>query len=147
MSTSEPAVCTAETPEASDSAKNASSPQNAHRFSFRCLNHSFEAWTQNDGDGPSVYVSCELGTLPYSAENRDCRRSALLLLSKAGTVARTRLMLSDFSRISIVAKTGLRDADDTVDLLSSVAAAVINSMPLITLTTECLSPATSPPPG
>lgn len=108
------------------------------RFAFRCLDLDFDAWVQDDGYGPSVYVSCNVGLLPYTAENRDARRSALLLLSRAGTVARSRLVLTDFHRISVVTREKLYDPTDSVDILASAAAAVLRSRPLIDLAASCL---------
>lgn len=113
-------------------------------FAFRSFDRDFDAWVQNDAHGPSVYVSCPVGVLPYSAENRDARRSALMLLSRVGTIARTRLVLSDFYRISIVARAPLDDPHDSVAILSSAAVAVLGSLPLIEFMGECLN---RPPPA
>ena len=140
MTSTSPANDGAETPNPSQIQASGAAGDDTPRFSFRCRNRSFDAWTQNDGDGPSVYVSCEVGFLPYSAENRDGRRSALLLLSNAGTIARTRLMLTDFHKISVVAKARIADQQDPVGLLSSAAAAVLGSLPLIELMSSCLGP-------
>lgn len=108
------------------------------RFTFRCLERKFDAWVQDDGFGPSVYVSCNVGVLPYSAENRDARRSALLLLSRAGTVARSRLVLTDFHRISVVTREKLDDPTDSVAILASTAAAIFHGRPLVELAASCL---------
>lgn len=111
----------------------------AARFAFRAFDRDFEAWLQNDAHGPGVYVTCPVGVLPYSAENRDARRNALMLLSRVGTIARTRLVLSDFYRISIVARAPVDDPEDSVAILSSAAVAVLGSLPLIRFMGDCLA--------
>lgn len=107
-------------------------------FQFRCFGHRYEAWVENDAHGPCVYVSCEVGVLPYSAENRAGRRKALMLLSRAGTIARSRLMLTDFYRISVVTRAPLDDPDDAVSIVSATAAAALHGHPLVNLIADCL---------
>jgi len=78
-------------------------------FSFRFQDRKFQAWTQEDAQGPMVYLACEIGQLPYSAENREGRRAGLMVLSGAGSILSPWLMLTDFYKISLL--TAIKVAD------------------------------------
>lgn len=115
----------------------ADSPQ----FSFRSGNRSFSVWTQPGADGSEVCVACELGSLPYSAENRERRRNGLMILSAAGSVVSTRLILTDFHKISLLASVTIPDIQDSKAVVSGAAASVLGMLPLIELMESCVVPA------
>lgn len=108
------------------------------RFRFRCLGHLFQAWTRKQGDGTSLCVSSEVGHLPYSAENHDGRRTALMLLSRAGSIADTRLLLTEFHCVSVISHVAVEDDRDPVALVGQAASAVMKIVPLIALLSDCL---------
>ena len=108
-------------------------------FTFRCIGHSYRAWVQDDRHGFGVYAACDVGILPYSAENRDARRSALLLLSRAGSLGRSRLMLTDFHKISVVTRAPLADSSDTIAIVAAATHAAIGGTPLVQLMSNCLA--------
>lgn len=108
-------------------------------FTFRCMGHAYRAWVQDDRHGFGVYAACDVGILPYSAENRDARRSALLLLSRAGSIGRSRLMLTGFHRISVVTRAPLADPSDAVGIISAAAFAATSGAPLVGLMSSCLA--------
>lgn len=110
-------------------------------FSFRYGDRKFKAWTQEDAGGPTVYLVCELGHLPYSAENRDGRRAGLMILSAARSIVSARLMLTDFHRISLVTTQKISDTADLQSVVAAAAASVIGSLPLIELMESSVSPA------
>lgn len=110
------------------------------KFSFRCGNRSFSVWTQPLPDGSEVCVACELGHLPYSAENRERRRNGLMLLSAAGAVVSARLILTDFHRISLLGSVAIDDIEDPKAVVTGAAASVIGMLPLIDLMETCVVP-------
>jgi len=109
-------------------------------FSFRYRDRKFQAWTQDDADGPTVYLACELGHLPYSAENRDGRRTGLMILSAASSILSARLMLTDFHRISLLTTKKISDSADLQSVVAAAAASVVGSLPLIELMESSVSP-------
>ena len=111
----------------------------AEGFAFRCRGHACRGWLQDDRHGHGVYVACDVGILPYTAENRDGRRSALLVLSRAGSMGRSRLMLTEFHRISVVTRVPVADHTDSVAILSAAATAALAGMPLVDLIFGCLA--------
>lgn len=113
------------------------------KFSFRCQNRNFTAWALQDSSGPTVHVACELGHLPYSAENREGRRTGLMILSAASSILTARLMLTDFHKISLLTTTKITDCEDMKAVVTATAASVIDTLPLIELMESCLSPASS----
>lgn len=112
-------------------------------FSFRYQDRDFKAWTQRDAGGSTVYLACELGHLPYSAENRDGRRAALMILSAASSILSARLMLTDFHKISLLTTAKLADCEDVKSVVATTAAGVIDSLPLIELMETSVSTAAS----
>jgi hypothetical protein len=112
-------------------------------FSFRFQNRRFQAWTQEDSQGPMVYLACEIGHLPYSAENREGRRTSLMILSGAGSILSARLMLTDFHKISLLTAIKITDAKDLRGVVSAAAASVVSSLPLIELMELSVTPATA----
>lgn len=112
----------------------------APQFSFRCANRWFSVWTQPNADGTEVCVACELGHLPYSAENRERRRNGLMILSAAGSAISTRLLLTDFHKISLLASVAIADVEDPKAIVSGAAASVIGMLPLIELMESCVVP-------
>lgn len=110
------------------------------KFSFRCANRLFSVWTHPVADGAEVYVACELGHLPYSAEDRDRRRNGLIILSSAGAGISARLILTDFHRISLLANTTIPDIHDSKEIVSGAAASVIGMLPMIELMESCVVP-------
>jgi len=112
------------------------------KFSFRCANRLFSVWTQPVADGAEVYVACELGHLPYSAENRERRRNGLMILSAAGAAISARLILTDFHRISLLANVTIPDIEDSKAIVAGAAASVVGMLPMIDLMESCVVPAT-----
>ena len=110
------------------------------KFSFRCANRLFSVWTQPVADGAEVYVACELGHLPYSAENRERRRNGLMILSAAGAAISAQLILTDFHRISLLANATIPDIEDSKAIVSAAAASVIGMLPMIDLMESCVVP-------
>ena len=78
-----------------------------------------------------VYLACEIGHLPYSAENREGRRTGLMVLSGAGSILSARLMLTDCYKISLLTAIQVADAEDVRSVISAAAASVVGSFPLI----------------
>lgn len=115
----------------------------APQFSFRCAGRSFNVWTQPHADGAEICVACELGHLPYSAENRERRRNGLMILSAAGAAVSARLMLTDFHRISLLASIVMEDDQDQKSIVSGACASVISMLPLIELMDSCVVPNTA----
>lgn len=109
-------------------------------FSFQFGERKFQAWAQEDDGGPTVYLACELGHLPYSAENRDGRRTGLMILSAASTILSARLMLTDFHRISLLTTRKISDTGDLQSVVAAAAASVIGTLPLIELMETSVSP-------
>lgn len=109
-------------------------------FSFRFQERRFRAWTEEDEGESTVFLACELGHLPYSAENRDGRRAGLMILSAASSVLSARLMLTDFHKISLLTSQKIPDADDLQSVVAAAAASVISSLPLIELMESSVSP-------
>jgi hypothetical protein len=107
------------------------------KFSFRCSNRLFNVWTHPVSDGVEVYVACDLGHLPYSAENRERRRNGLMILSAAGAAISARLLLTDFHKISLLANVTVQDSKAIV---SGAAASVIGMLPMIDLLETCVVP-------
>lgn len=107
-------------------------------FRFRCLGHAFRAWIHREGETRSICVACDVGHLPYSAEDREGRRNALIVLSRAGHITGTRVVLSNFHRVSIVSSLPLGNDHSGAAILSGAVAAVLNATPLIGLMSECL---------
>ncbi len=115
----------------------------APNFSFRIKDRKFSAWVQNDANGPEVCLACEIGGLPYSAENRDGRRAALTILSASGTFlasVSSRLMLSDFHKISLLTTAKIADAEDLRGIVAAAAAGVLTNLPLIELMEKSMAP-------
>ena len=112
----------------------------APQFSFRCGNRSFSVWTQTNSDGSEVCVACELGHLPYSAENPENRRNGLMILSAAGAAVSARLILTDFSKISLLASMSIDDIHDSKTIVTGAAGSVIGILPLIDLMESCVVP-------
>jgi hypothetical protein len=112
-------------------------------FSFRFQDRKFQAWTQEDAQGPMVYLSCEIGHLPYSAENREGRRAGLMVLSGAGSILSARLMLTDFYKISLLTAIKVADTEDLRAVVAAAAASVISSLPLIQLMETSVTPPTA----
>lgn len=110
------------------------------QFSFRSGNRWFNVWTQPTSDGSEVCVACELGHLPYSAENRERRRNGLMILSAAGAAVSARLILTDFHKISLLASVGIADTQDSQSIVSGAAASVLGMLPLIDLMESCVVP-------
>lgn len=121
-------------------AKTTEETAEAPQFSFRCGNRWFTAWTQPNDDGTEVCVACELGHLPYSAENRERRRNGLMILSAAGAAVSARLLLTDFHKISLLASVAIQDAEDPKAIVSGAAASVMSMLPLIDLMESCVVP-------
>ena len=107
------------------------------RFSFSVANRQYEAWIENQAAGQRVCVSCPLGHLPYSAENRTGRRAVLMLLSAAANLPMARLILTDFQKISLLVSESVSDAGDPKDVLAGAAAAVLKTNPLCELLDSC----------
>lgn len=112
----------------------------APQFSFRTGNRSFNVWTQPASEGTELCVACELGNLPYSAENRERRRNGLMILSAAGAAISTRLILTDFHKISLLTSVNVADIEDTKAIVSGAAASVLGMLPLIDLMESCVVP-------
>lgn len=112
----------------------------APQFSFLCGNRWFNVWTQPGADGTDVCVACELGHLPYSAENRERRRNGLMILSAAGAAVSARLLLTDFHKISLLASAAVDDVEDSKAIVSAAAACVVWMLPLIELMESCVVP-------
>lgn len=110
------------------------------KFSFRCSNPLFNVWTQPVFDGVEVYVACDLGHLPYSAENREGRRNGLMILSAAAAAISARLLLTDFHKISLLANVTVHDVQDSKAIVSGAAASVIGMLPMIDLMETCVVP-------
>lgn len=115
----------------------------APQFSFRCGNRVFSAWTQPADAGFEVCVACELGHLPYSAENPERRRNGLMILSAAGAAVSARLLLTDFHKISLLASVTVDDIEDSKIVVSGAAASVVGMLPLIELMESCVVPTPS----
>lgn len=111
-------------------------------FDFQCNGHLFTSWMESDGDQHRLSIACDVGNLPYSAENRDGRRSALVLLSRAGDLHGTHLILTNYHKVSLIRSSTISGDHDPVTLISHAAASVMNTMPLIEFVKGCLSPAT-----
>lgn len=109
-------------------------------FSFRCLGYDFRAWIDADAGAPSLCVACDLGDLPFSAENRNGRRNALTVLSRTSDMGDTKLYLTGFRRISLLTKAPVSDADDTVELISRAAWSVCRVLGYIDMFGEFLGP-------
>lgn len=112
----------------------------APQFSFRCGNRPFSVWTQPNTDGTEVCVACELGHLPYSAENRELRRNGLMILSAVGAAVSARLILTDFHKISLLASVIIQDVEDSKSVVVGAAASVMSMLPLIDLMESCVVP-------
>lgn len=129
---------------ADENEPSASDSDNASpNFYFHYQDRKFQAWTQEDAGGPTVYLACELGHLPYSAENRDGRRKGLMILSAASTILSARLMLTDFHRVSLLTTAKIADTEDMTSVMAAAAASVIGSLPLIELMEKSVTPAAS----
>lgn len=102
-------------------------------FGFRCLGHDFRAWIESGNGRQVMCVSCELGDLPYSAENGYGRRSALTLLSQAASFEGTRISLSGFRSVSLTTVVPVDDNDDAATRISRAVHAVLRAAPLIAL--------------
>ena len=87
-----------------------------------------------------VLVSCYVGHLPYSAENREGCRNGLMILSAVGATLSARLMLTDFHKISLLTSRRITSAKDLKSVVSGAAASVISSLPLIELMEASLAP-------
>lgn len=136
-----PALATDTSPESTPIAENAATE--AANFSFRFQDRKFRAWTQNDAGGPQVYLACEIGHLPYSAENREGRRAGLMILSAAASILSSRLLLTDFHRISLLTTARITDTEDLKSVVAVAAASLLGSLPLIELMETSLAPAAS----
>jgi hypothetical protein len=110
------------------------------KFSFRCAKRLFSVWTKPVPEGAEVYVACELGHLPYSAENRERRRNGLMILSAAGAAISARLILTDFHKISLLANVTIPDIEDSKAIISAAAASVVGMLPMIELMDSCVVP-------
>ena len=95
--------------------------------------------------GGKVYVACDLGHLPYSAENREGRRNRLMILSAAGAAISARLLLTDFHKISLLANVTVPDVQDSKAIVSGAAASVIGMLPMIDLMETCVVPTADRP--
>ena len=115
------------------------------RFSFKFRGRKFSAWTQDDTGGPQVCLACEIGSLPYSAENRDGRRAGLMILSAAGHILSSRLLLTDFHRISLMTTARIADTGDIKSVVAAAATSLLCNLPLIELMENSLSPDASGP--
>ncbi len=113
-------------------------------FSFRCLGYDFRAWIDSDAGTPSLCIACDLGDLPFSAENRQGRRNALTVLSRTSDLGDTKLYLTDFRRISLLTRVPVSDAGDTLELISRAAWSVCRVLGYIGMFGEFLGP---PKPG
>lgn len=113
------------------------------QFSFRCGSRWFNVWTQPGADGTELCVACELGHLPYSAENRERRRNGLMILSAAGSAVSARLLLTDFHKISLLASAVVDDVEDSKAIVSAAAASMVWMLPLIELMESCVVPSTA----
>tara|TARA_R110000868_G_scaffold231583_2_gene484999 strand:+ start:57 stop:527 length:471 start_codon:yes stop_codon:yes gene_type:complete len=123
-------------------------PAETPNFSFRFRGRRFSVWVQTSANGPEVYLACEIGRLPFSAENRDGRRAALMILSAAGSIlspASSRLMLSDLHAISLLSISKIDDATDSKSIVAAAAAGVVANLPLIELMETSISPAVAAP--
>jgi hypothetical protein len=107
-------------------------------FTFRCLGYDFHAWIDTGAGAPSLCVACDLGDLPFSAENRNGRRNALTVLSRTSDLGDTKLYLTGFRRISLLTKAPVSDADDTVELISRAAWSVCRVLGYIDMLGEFL---------
>ena len=114
-------------------------------FSFHFQDRKFQVWVQEEAQGPMVYLACEIGHLPYSAENREGRRAGLMVLSGAGSILSARLMLTDFYKISLLTAIKVTDGADVRSVISAAAASVIGSLPLIQLMETSVTPPTADP--
>lgn len=108
-------------------------------FTFSALGHDFRAWIQHDPKGDSLQLTCDVGNLPFSAENRSGRRRALVLLSGARYLSSATLMLSDFHKISLLVSERITDPVDPKAILSSAATGVLKIQPLLFLMHACLT--------
>ena len=84
--------------------------------------------------------TCELGHLPYSAENRKRRRNGLMILSAVGAAVSARLLLADFHKISLLASVVIQAAEDTKAVMSGAAVTFMSMLPLIDLMESCVEP-------
>jgi hypothetical protein len=121
-----PVLATDTSPESTPIAEKAATE--APNFSFRSQDRNFRAWTQNDAGGPRVYLACEIGQLPYSAENREGRRAGLMILSAAGSILSSRLLLTDFHKISLLTTAKITDTEDFKSIVATAAASVLGSL-------------------
>lgn len=108
------------------------------RFSFTVDNLEYEAWIEETFAGSRVCVSCPLGYLPYSAENRTARKAVLMLLSASGNLPMARLMLTNYQKVSLLVSELIDDPVDPKEVLAGAAAAVMKSSPLRGLMSDCM---------
>ncbi|MGB0630955.1 MAG: hypothetical protein ACPGRZ_09690 [Alphaproteobacteria bacterium] len=114
-------------------------PIDETRFSFAVEDLHYDAWIEYSATGSRVCVSCPLGNLPYSAENRTARKAVLMLLSASGNLPAARLMLTNYQKISLLVSELIDDPVDPKDVLAGAAAAVLKSGPLRRLMNECMA--------
>tara|TARA_R110000787_G_scaffold103931_1_gene210578 strand:- start:86 stop:529 length:444 start_codon:yes stop_codon:yes gene_type:complete len=126
-------------PETVSQSPAATSADGTVSFNFQCFGLDFRAWTQASAAGSTLFLCCEVGALPYTAENRDARRNALILLSHAGDIDGAQLLLTDFSRVSVMASAPVRAGEDAVGLFARAAVLAIATAPFIELAVQCLS--------
>ena len=84
--------------------------------------------------------ACELGHLPNNAKNRKRRRNGLMILSAVGATVSTRLLLTDFPKISLLASVVIQDAEDSQAVMSGAAATFMSMLPLIDLMESRVEP-------
>lgn len=109
------------------------------RFSFTVDNLNYDAWIEETTTGHRVCVSCPLGHLPYTAENRSARKAVLMLLSASGHLPMARLMLTNFQKVSLLVSELIDDPVDPKEIVTCAAAAVMKSNPLRSLMKECMT--------
>ena len=111
----------------------------ATRFSFTVEDLRYDAWLEETTAGVRVCVSCPLGNLPYSAENKPARRAVLMLLSASGNLPMARLMLTNYQHVSLLVSETVEDPFDPKVVLAGAAAAVLKSSPLRHLMNDCMT--------
>ena len=109
------------------------------RFSFTVDDLHYDAWIEESAGGHHVCVSCPLGYLPYSAENRAARKAVLMLLSASGNLPMARLMLTNFQKVSLLVSELIEDPVDPKEIVAGAAAAVMKSNPLRSLMKQCMT--------
>lgn len=109
-------------------------------FRFEYLGYPFAVRATSGPDGSTVQIRAILGTLPYTAESRVRRVSALRVLAAVGQSLGQRIRLGANQRIMLIDRRRVREPLTPVNLMTLMATMLLEAKPYLALLAEYAGP-------